>query len=107
MSRILPFPKGEAVPSVTQPADAELFPFASPETLLAYLRRAEARILDVAPELTEQECCRLHGELALVDLALSKMAERIHRSPSYLNRHALPDVRPLVRELPGLAGSAT
>jgi len=71
---------------------AELFPHASPETVLAYCRRLEAKVLEVAPELTPHECQRLLSELTLVTLCMERLSHRIRHDMPYLRRTSLPDV---------------
>jgi len=88
---VLPLPVRPDV-SASQP---ELFPYARPETVVAYLRNAVARVLDVAPELTERELLELLGELALFNRRLDAMRARVHASPSYRDRQTVPVVLPL------------
>ena len=88
---VLPLPVSPAV-SLSQP---HLLPYARPETVLAYLRNATARVLDVAPELSERELLDLLGELALFNRRLDLMRARIHASVDYQARQALPIVLPL------------
>lgn len=77
------------------PPQVELFPYRSPESVLAYLRQAIARVLDVAPELTDRDCADLLGELALLGARFDKIRARVHRSPEYQTRQALPVVLPM------------
>lgn len=74
---------------------AELFPHASPETVLAYCRRLEAKILEVAPEMTPLDCQVLLQELALATLAMERLSWRIRQGMEYLRRKSLPDVIPI------------
>jgi hypothetical protein len=90
---MLSLPVRPAVPS-SQP---DLFPYARPETVLAYLRHAEARVLDLAPELAERDLLDLLGELALFNRRLDPIRARIHASTDYQARQALPVVLPLPR----------
>lgn len=75
-------------------SQAELFPFASPETVLAYCRRLEAKVLKVAPELTPTHCLRLLGELALATTLLETISRSIEHSSAWRLRESLPPVRP-------------
>jgi hypothetical protein len=88
---MLSLPVRPAVPS-SQP---DLFPYARPETVLAYLRHAEARVLDVAPELEERDLLDLLGELALFNRRLDPIRVRIHASADYQARQRVPVVLPL------------
>jgi hypothetical protein len=83
-------------------AQAELFPYRSPESVLAYLRQAIGRVLDVGPELTVRDCAALLGELALLALQMDKIRARIHASPDYQARQALPVVLPLPQRQGGV-----
>ncbi len=77
-------------------SQAELFPFASPETLLAHCRRLEALILKVGPELNGQQCLRLLGELALTTTVAETISRSIERSSKWKLRETLPAIAPAV-----------
>lgn len=76
-------------------SQAELFPHASPETVLAYCRRLEAKVLAVAPEMSEADCRRVLAELALATLVMDKISLAIRAAMPYLRRTSLPDVIPI------------
>lgn len=75
-----------------------LFPI-DPLALIAACRRLEAKITLYAPELTAPQCERLLGELAIVDGLLSRLTEKIRRSPEWQRRMALPEAPTSLTEL--------
>lgn len=74
----------------------ELFPFLAPETVLAYCRQLERRILAISPELSADHCRRLLGELAITHTILDRMERDITTSTAYRRRQ-------LVRPMLGIA----
>jgi hypothetical protein len=76
-------------------SQAELFPYASPETVLAYCRRIEQKVLEVAPELTARECNRILAELTLTTLVVDKISLQIRSGMEWLRRQSLPQVIPI------------
>jgi hypothetical protein len=74
---------------------SELFPFASPETVLAMCRRIEAKVLKIAPEIRPEDCMRLIGELSLATIVCEALEDRIRLTPEWVHRHSL-DVVPKV-----------
>jgi hypothetical protein len=84
-------------------SQAELFPFANPETVLAHCRRLEARVLAIAPELSKQDCTAMLAELALADLMLDSIDRRIRQTPEY---HARVVELPLPVKLFAIDGNA-
>lgn len=75
-------------------SQVELFPFAAPETVLAYCRRLENKVLKVAAELTPRDCLRLLGELELATAVLETISRSIESSPAWRRREQLPPVAP-------------
>lgn len=75
-------------------SQAELFPFASPETVLAYCRRFEAKVLKVGPELSPAHCLRLLGDLSLATAMLESISRSIESSFAWKHRETLAPVPP-------------
>lgn len=71
----------------------ELFPFLAPETVLAYCRQLERRILAIAPELSPDYCRHLLGELAITHVTLDRMERDITATTAYRQRQL---VRPML-----------
>lgn len=76
----------------------ELFPFLAPETVLAYVRQTERRVLAIGPELSRGQCQLLLGELSILHTVLDRMEREITHRADYRRRQ---QVRPelTVREI--------
>lgn len=79
--------------------EAELFPFASPETVLALARQLQGRILAIGPELEERHCLALLGELSLASLQLDKLEREILHTAAYRERQLARPVIPASKVL--------
>lgn len=77
----------------------DLFPHPRPETVLAYVRRLEARIYPIAPELTAAQCSRILGEISLAEQLLDQIDFDIRTSQDWQLRHALAPL-PLTTAIP-------
>lgn len=70
----------------------ELFPYATPETVLAYNRRLEAMILTIAPEMSRAQCLRMLEELVLATSVLDKISVDIRVSREWQARQQIPGI---------------
>jgi len=70
----------------------ELFPYAKPETVLAYCRRLEAMVLTIAPEMRKADCLRMLEELVLATSVMDKISVSIRLGREWQTRHQLPEV---------------
>lgn len=67
-------------------SQGELFPFLAPETVLAYCRQFERRVLAIGPELSASQCQRLLGELAIAHKVLDRIEQDVTSSTAYRRR---------------------
>lgn len=67
----------------------ELFPYARPETVLAYCRRLEAMVLTIAPEMSKAHCLRMLEELVLATSVMDKISVSIRLGREWQQRHQL------------------
>lgn len=70
----------------------ELFPYAKPETVLAYCRRLEAMVLTIAPEMTKAHCLRMLEELVLSTSVMDQISVSIRLSREWQARHQLAQI---------------
>lgn len=74
--------------------------FAVPETILAYLRRDIRELLDIGPDLSEQDCLRLINGAAYLDALVFEAAYRVKNRPVYEARMRLPEPQQLPERKP-------
>lgn len=74
------------------PEQGELFPYARPETVLAFCRRLEAIVLTIAPEMTSQHCLRALGDLSLSTATVERIALEIRQGRAWQERQQLPAI---------------
>ena len=66
---------------MTSSHQRDLFPYATPMTLVAACRRIEAMVLTVAPEMTRQHCFDLQCELSIPTLLIERMVPAVRIPP--------------------------
>jgi hypothetical protein len=62
------------------------FPYAAPETLLARIRRLEAIVLAIGPDLTAKHCLLMLGDLSLTTMRFEDVASAIRATALYQER---------------------
>lgn len=73
-------------------SQGELFPYARPETVLAFIRRLEGIWIPIAPEATRAHCLLQLGDLSISTAIAEKISLEIRTTRAWQERQQLPAI---------------